>query len=315
MVSLSHSNIHLRQALFNRELRRQGAEVLEVFPSSWGSLKRDGGFKVSFDGFMALYTFGEDALKAITDFDPDVMYVAAEWWSKQAYLSLQWAKSLGTKFVPFTWENLRQPSRGEEEEVLRKANLIVCGNLGAVKTVSKFNDHVVRLPQCGVDTSLFKPILDIPKKHDLLYVGRVTPEKGVEYIRGVAEKFNLEVEFVSGVPYEKLPRIYNSAKVFISFSYSTPNWVEQFNYTNVEALACGVPVVTSICGAIPEWLSQTPCVIMVQEKDVWQLEKTLKLLFSKEIEPCLKGSEWVEHNLSNRVIATQLLEAFRTVLC
>lgn len=308
---ISHSQVHPRQYLFFGYMSRSDIKILQIYPSSWGPLKREGGFPVSFEGNMALYTFPPAALNLLQDFKPDIIYYQGEWWSRQGLLSLGWAQQLNSKFSIFCWENLRQVESEEQKAILRGAAVVVCGNWEARSIVREYAKWTVRIPQVGLDTDLFKP-MNVEKKYDLLYIGRPAPEKGLEYVRRVAEKLGLTYSFGEGyTPYTDLPRVYNSAKVFVMFSYAIPEWKEQFlPYASAEALSCGLPVVSSNTGSIPEWGGQAPMVVFVNEKDEKGLERTLKGIFSQPIPKSEMGREWVRHNLSKEVVAQQLLEVF-----
>jgi glycosyltransferase involved in cell wall biosynthesis len=49
-----------------------------------------------------------------------------------------------------------------------------------------------------------------------------------------------------------MPAIFRSADAFVLPSIATPEWQEQFGMSLIEAMASGVPVVTTYSGAIPE---------------------------------------------------------------
>jgi glycosyltransferase involved in cell wall biosynthesis len=112
----------------------------------------------------------------------------------------------------------------------------------------------------------------------VLYCGRLIREKGVlDLVRAIAriprsilvlagegpERRRLEsaalamdvhnrLRFVGRVAYSEMSRLYSAADVFCLPSVSTPYWQEQFGMVLVEAMACGVPVVTTATGSIPE---------------------------------------------------------------
>lgn len=312
LTLVSHSLIHPRQYFFAEELRRQGQEVLEVFPLKWRSLTREGGFPVHSEGNMHLYVFGHEAVREIEKFKPDWIYVQNEPNSLVSYQMLSVARRLRCRLACFTWENLEKPNLFPfQYEVIRSCDLMVCGNRGAREIMAKRgvdSEKLVVMPQVGVETSLFKP-MNSPKEFPVLFVGRMAPEKGVKLIR---EAYS-ETTFVTNVPYMELPEIYNKAEVSVQFSYSTPKWKEQCNFVNLEAMACGLPIISSRCGSIPEYLEGSE-VCLVEERDVNGLRTAINQLLGlshKERENIgIKNRDFVVGRYSNRVVAEKLLEAF-----
>jgi glycosyltransferase involved in cell wall biosynthesis len=54
------------------------------------------------------------------------------------------------------------------------------------------------------------------------------------------------------VPRDQLPRLFQEARGFIIAPKSRLLWAEQFGFASVEAMACGLPVVITDSGAVPE---------------------------------------------------------------
>ena len=78
------------------------------------------------------------------------------------------------------------------------------------------------------------------------------PEEG--RLRRYARELGVEhlVEFAGAVPYDELPAVYGRASCLVLASLPTWFWEEQFGMVLAEAMAAGVPIVASRCGAIPE---------------------------------------------------------------
>ncbi|MBU0649515.1 glycosyltransferase family 4 protein, partial [Patescibacteria group bacterium] len=117
----------------------------------------------------------------------------------------------------------------------------------------------------GIDVASIKPIKPSPKKSDVVFVGRLIPDKNVDYlIKALSlldgkltcvivgdgpEKERLEglagflgvkdrVEFTGFLEYEELVSIMKSSRVFV-----LPSTREGFGVSVLEAFACGLPVI------------------------------------------------------------------------
>lgn len=198
--------------------------------------------------------------------------------------------SLGNLTPPkclfFSWQNLVRhypfPFRWMEQFVLKHAAGAVVGNREAqqVWRGKGFAGPIQVIPQFGVDEQFFIPA---PKTSDnapftIGYAGRLVSEKRVDLLiqalpalpaahllivgsgpeearlrtqasgLGVAER----VEFRAHVPSIDMPTIYRSMHVLVLPSETRPNWKEQFGRVLIEAMACGVPVIGSNSGEIPQ---------------------------------------------------------------
>lgn len=133
---------------------------------------------------------------------------------------------------------------------------------------------IVRLNP-GVDLTVFKPIKAKKSKNlKLLFVGRLVQEKGItdilEIFKTLRKKYpTLEltvvgsgplanrvkgegVTYLGSVPYQDMPKIYSGADIYVHYSKGTKTWVEQYGFTLIEAMACGVPVVGLDVGSVKE---------------------------------------------------------------
>ncbi|WP_235509645.1 glycosyltransferase [Terrabacter sp. Soil811] len=80
-------------------------------------------------------------------------------------------------------------------------------------------------------------------------------------------------ELLGALAPEGLPDFYRSLDVLAVPSLTTPSWAEQFGRVAVEAMACGVPVVVSDSGALPEVVGDAA--LVVPEGDAVELAKAL----------------------------------------
>jgi glycosyltransferase involved in cell wall biosynthesis len=112
--------------------------------------------------------------------------------------------------------------------------------------------YVGRLAELkGITTllSAFETLVAKDAKAHLLLVGK--DEWGVA---GWAKEKGLtaNVHLAGFVPYSEMPSFYRSSSVLVLPSLPTKGNQEQFGYVLAEAMACGVSVAGSDCGAIPE---------------------------------------------------------------
>jgi glycosyltransferase involved in cell wall biosynthesis len=99
--------------------------------------------------------------------------------------------------------------------------------------------------------ALHRGLVETPARPRLLMLG-AGPEEG--RLRKHARELGIEdvVEFRSTVSYDEMPSVYASASCMVLASLPTRSWEEQFGMVLVEAMAAGLPIVTSESGAIPE---------------------------------------------------------------
>lgn len=313
---ISHSNVHLRQRLFWKSFSKvTGNNVLVISPKYWGDLIAENEKSDNFelDCFeirgrsMFDYEFSDDAFIKVRDWNPDIIYFQGEVSTNQCLVCKKWANIFGCKFGIFVWENLKLPNN-EQENFLDECDFVIAGN----EKSKELHKAKIVLPQVGIDTELFKPLDRVSKLWDVVYVGRMSAEKGVAYIK---QAFPF-TKFVSGVGYDKLPLAFNKARIVVSYSFDTDNWVEQFSpYSNIEAMSCGIPIITSDCGAIPEWLKNSKAIIIPQKNAELLRDEINKLLSNKEKmkEISVFNRDWVVKNFNNKVISKKLCEVFENV--
>lgn len=206
----------------------------------------------------------------------------------------------------------------------------------------------------GVDLEKFKPAKDKAKfkrelgfaKNDVLvlYVGRLYSRKGLpiliraiphvvkkvrnakfivsgkgfsgeeKTLRKHVEKLKVEenVIFLGYFPDEKLPSLYKAADVFVF-----PSIYENMPFAMLEALATGLPVVTTKVGGIPEVIEDGRNGFLIKPYDSLRLaDRILCLIENPSVasEMGLLGRKIVERKFNWDNIVEQVLEVYNEAL-
>ena len=225
--------------------------------------------------------------RRLAEFKPDLVHVDEEPYNVVTAHAVWQAQRAGAKSIFFSWQNLYRryplPFRLIERYVYRTAAAGIVGNRDAGRILRRkgFSGPLTVIPQFGIDPELYRP--QPGRKRAVSgpvvgYVGRIVPEKGIDtliqaaariptrptlrIIGGgdyrlplelLAERLGVRdrVRFQPSVPAEQVPDLLNELDVLVLPSLTQPNWKEQFGRVLIEAMACGVPVIGSDSGEIP----------------------------------------------------------------
>ena len=199
----------------------------------------------------------------------------------------------------------------------------------------------------GVDRARFRPLPGARSEINalsLLFVGRLEPEKGVldlidifrimvrEYGHchlNIIGKGSLEKELkkriiehsllrsvaLTTVAYDKMPLEYQKADIFILPSRKTKHWEEYYGMSLIEAMSCGMAVVTTDCGAIPEVTGGKA--IIVPQDDRSQLYQAIKAL-ANDISLRNKYKEeaysWAKNHFDAITQSEKIYQLYQTLL-
>ena len=214
----------------------------------------------------------------------------------------------------------------EERRIVREADRIVAANAveraHLVWYYGTENERIAVIP-CGVDTELFRPLdsaeakaqLSLGPERLLLYVGRLTPIKGLETLleamrrlrrevryrdlrllvaggdadepenghaaflmdRVAALGLEGEVSFLGAQPQERLRLYYAAARMTIM-----PSYYESFGMVALEAMACGSPVIASRVGGLTTTVINGVTGYLVPEGDAHALAERIALLLEDD---------------------------------
>lgn len=125
------------------------------------------------------------------------------------------------------------------------------------------------------------------------------------------KRLNIEkkVRFAS-FPYKKMPNVHRLANVFVLPSIPLRGWQEQFGMVLIEAMASGIPIITTASGSIPEVVGDSA--LLIQPADTLAIyEAILKIYHNKnERQNLIKKGLARAKNFDCNLIAKKLEEAY-----
>lgn len=210
------------------------------------------------------------------------------------------------------------------------------------KIIEQPPEHIehkrIRYIPNGVDTEFFKPSAKSKNQRPtILFVGNIVRAKGLhnllyaltqirkevpdinlfvvgegsdkEFYIALAEKLNLRdsVVFLGFVQKHRLPKVYSQADVFCC-----PSEGEPFGMVNLEAMACGTPVVGFKAGGLPDYIDETVGLLVSPYKYMELAKAILFLLQDRKLRRQMGRSarKRVEINFDWRVVAKETARVF-----
>jgi glycosyltransferase involved in cell wall biosynthesis len=153
-------------------------------------------------------------------------------------------------------------------------------------------------PVKGLDVLLksMKILIKKNSKIQLYIAGKGAYE---EYYKQKVKEYNLSnnVNFLGFVDSNMIIKTYQSVDITIVPSI----WSEQFGMVGPESLACGVPVIGSNIGGIPEWLENNKHGILVEPNNYEQLSEKIYLLLENKdllLKYGLNGYKYINEHFS-----------------
>ena len=168
----------------------------------------------------------------------------------------------------------------------------------------------------GIDLSVFYPMLDVEKKWDIAFLGRLEKMKAVDLFPEMLALLKKDyphlkmvmtgegsqkdkllngfeslgvsqmVDYLGVIETKEVPKLINQSRVFIY-----PSREEPFGLSILEAMACGVPVVTTNVYGPSEIITQNVDGLAVNPDDVNALVKAIGSLLDDEHLRIVMGEE------------------------
>jgi len=245
-------------------------------------------------------------------------------------------------------------SRAIERFNVSRIDHAIPGNDDAVRVLrgKGFAGPMTQLPQVGIDPHAFRPGVEDVLRAELRlgesfvvgFAGRIVREKGLLTLAGALARMperdwklllvgggellpeirrlldaaclGDRLRHVAAVPHLALPRYYRCMDAFVLPSETTPRWKEQFGHVLLEAMACGLPIVASSSGFIPNVVGDAG--LIFQEGDGRALADTLsRVIDDAALRAVLvrRGHAAVAERYSHDALADRLYAIYRGVLC
>lgn len=249
-----------------------------------------------------------------------------------------------------TWRDKLKVKRwysfiGMQKRVSRRLALIITSSdrsKNDILETFKIPARKLRVVPLGINTDFFYPLPDVDrmKNHLIVTISTDSPLKGLEYllqaVASIHKKRNIEltvigepkengktvqlvkqlgvnecVKFTGRIRNEDFARYYAQATVAV-----IPSLYEGFGMPAGEAMACGVPVISTSGGALPEVVGDAG--MMVSPADKEALEKAI-LFFLDNPEQCRRfgkaGLERVKKSFTWNDTAKSTVDVYREILC
>ncbi|MBN1565796.1 MAG: glycosyltransferase family 4 protein [Anaerolineae bacterium] len=256
------------------------------------------------------------------------------------------------KTLFFSWQNINRryplPVHRGEQWVLHHVDYAIMGTQSAagVWRAKGYAGPAAVIPQFGVDPTIFAP----PEKSrnedqpfTIGFVGRLVEEKGGLILLDALHRLNTNERWQLAIigdgphktvlqhtaaqlgiadritfdtlPSAEMPAFYQRLAALAIPSLTRPNWKEQFGRVIVEAMACGVPVIGSDSGAIPDVIGDAG--LIAPEGDSAALAAHLRDLMDQphlRRDLAVRGRQRVLDQFTQAQVATQHVAVYRALL-
>lgn len=201
----------------------------------------------------------------------------------------------------------------QQDLIRRMDGLIAVSNYTAeaLRDVWNFDGKDIKVIYNAIDTDIFQPPNQNSKEKNILFVGRMMKNKGIQvlaqaipeilkefpdtkfYFAGkkfttmenellaieYIQKFTLEnkVVFLGEIRNDELVKLYQKSLIFV-----LPSFYESFGLVALEAMACGCAVVASAVGGLKEIIESEKDGLLVAPGNPYELAEAIKKFLRNE---------------------------------
>lgn len=194
----------------------------------------------------------------------DAVYSLGLWWAPRHYPKEHCGVSIRSMRQHEPKANRKLWEFGDSPQVLMDACYRRVYGLSdeIVDFYRPMRADIVYLPS-GIDTDTFRPPSVRPKRDRLIvgWAGKRQGWKRVEWIEAACEGLRgvelrlAERKTERWIPWEQMPEWFKELDVYVCASKAK----EGSNRSSLEAMACGVPLLTTICGEAPRLVGDNCC--------------------------------------------------------
>ncbi len=166
-----------------------------------------------------------------------------------------------------------------------------------------------------IDTEKFKGIdaakLDFDEDQ-VIYIGRDSPEKGIDILKSIEDKINGKVVYCTNVEWKKAMALLKSSKVLV-----LPSRIESVPNVIKEAFFLKIPVVASNVGGIPEIVTHEKTGLLVTPNDPQSLADAInRLLEDREYAKKLTDAayEFLKNNLTWDILLPKYIKFYEDLV-
>ncbi len=245
------------------------------------------------------------------------------------------------------------PFSALERYAFNNVHTAIAGNLEASDVMREkgFSKKIFIVPQFGVDPQIYSKrdagslkvqLFGASNVQVIGYVGRFVEEKGIQtllqafskldrtarllligsgpYKKKILEtsgilNINDRLQMPGDISSDKIPLYLNCLDCLVLPSLTRSNWKEQFGRVLIEAMSCGVPVIGSDSGEIPNVIGDAG--LIFKEGDADDLGNKMEIIMN---DPIMKeqfrkrGCSRVIEHFTQKHIAEQTLKVYEYIL-